>query len=75
MLESRSKAAPYKAKMAAVLARYQLEDSIRLPVTLDPEHYALIGPLHDSSLNYAHIFIIYVITGLARSSLTPVDPV
>ena len=26
--------------------RHQFEDGIRLPVPLDPEHYAVIGPLH-----------------------------
>jgi hypothetical protein len=30
-----------------MLARHQLEDGIRLPVTLDAQNDAVIGPLHD----------------------------
>jgi hypothetical protein len=35
--------------MAAMRARHQLEDGARLPVPLDAEHNAFIGPLHGTS--------------------------
>src|SRR5262245_50969146 len=48
-LEPRPKAAAHQAKVAAVLARHQLEDRIRLAMALDAEDDSFIGPLHDSS--------------------------
>src|SRR5438045_3018276 len=48
-LQPRAKPTTHKAEMAAMAARHQFEDSVRLPVTLDPEHYAFIGPLHAES--------------------------
>src|SRR5262245_45977162 len=48
-LEPRSKTATNKTEMAAMLARHQLENGIRLPVTLGAEHDPFIGPLHGIS--------------------------
>ena len=44
--QPRARPAPHQTEMAAVLARHQLDDGIRLPVALDAEHDAFIGPLH-----------------------------
>ena len=44
--EPRAKTSAHKAEMAPMAMRHQFEDGIRLPVPLDPEHYAVIGPLH-----------------------------
>jgi hypothetical protein len=32
--------------MTAVRARHEVEDGVRLPVPLDAQHDAFIGPLH-----------------------------
>src|ERR1035438_2391018 len=45
-LHARAEAAAYQAEMATMLARHQFEDGARLPVPLDPDHDAFIGPLH-----------------------------
>ncbi len=45
-LHARGKAAAHQAEMAAVPARHHLEDAAGLPVALDAEHDAFIGPLH-----------------------------
>src|SRR5262245_34938202 len=50
-LEARAETTAHEPEMTAVFARHQLEDSIRLPVTLDAEHDAFIGPLHRLNRN------------------------
>ena len=45
-LHARAEAAAHQPEMAAMLARHQFEDAARLPVPLDAEHDAFIGPLH-----------------------------
>src|SRR5665647_1137506 len=46
-LHARAVAAAYQTEMAAMLARHQLEDGARLPVPLDADYDAFIGPLHN----------------------------
>ena len=50
-LEPRTEAAAHKTEMAAMLARHQLEDGIRLPVPFDAQHDAFIDPLHGLNRN------------------------
>src|SRR5262245_16451234 len=50
-LEARAETTAHEPEMTAVFARHQLEDGIRLPVTLDAEHDAFIGPLHGLNRN------------------------
>ncbi len=50
-LEPRTEAAAHETEVAAMLARHQLEDAIRLPVTLDAQNDAVIGPLHAFNRN------------------------
>ncbi len=45
-LHARAEGAAHETEMAAVFARHQFEDAARLPVPLDAEHDAVIGPLH-----------------------------
>src|SRR6476646_472266 len=47
--QARAEAAAHQPEMAAMRARHQLEDGARLPVPLDAEHNAFIGPLHGTS--------------------------
>src|SRR5271166_4614469 len=48
-LHARAEASAHQSEVAAVLARHQLEDGARLPVPLDADHDAFIGPLHVAS--------------------------
>src|SRR5664280_3114237 len=43
---ARAETAAHQPEMAAMRARHQLEDAAGLPVALDAEHDAFIGPLH-----------------------------
>src|SRR5665647_594093 len=45
-LHARAVAAAHQTEMAAMLARHQLDDGARLPVPLDADYDAFIGPLH-----------------------------
>src|ERR1019366_4624777 len=45
-LHARAETAAHQPEMAAMRARHQLEDAAGLPVALDAEHNAFIGPLH-----------------------------
>src|SRR5262245_16951061 len=66
--EPRSKTSAHEAKVAAVFARHQFEDRIRLAMALDAEHDPFIGPLHGSSPDSP--VYIYVITAPTRSAAT-----
>src|SRR5262245_25953918 len=66
-LEPRPKAAAHKAEVAAMLARHQLEDRIRLAMALDAEHDPFIGPLHGSSPE-SLVFSRLVAQGAATSA-------
>src|SRR5262245_49061665 len=69
--EPRSKTSAHEAKVAAVFARHQFEDRIRLAMALDAEHDPFIGPLHGSSPDSP--VYIYVITAPTRSAATLKD--
>jgi hypothetical protein len=60
--EPRAKTSAHKAEMAPMAMRHQFEDGIRLPVPLDPEHYAVIGPLH---------ILLVTPSGAGRESILP----
>ena len=45
-LQARAEPAAHQPEMAAMLACHQLEDAAGLPVPLDADHDAFIGPLH-----------------------------